>query len=462
MTTKVLATGRRETMRSQVSTILVLGGVALLVLGALLGAAPMVAAQDGEQDPALEQTCPGLPGCTITVDVGPSTAHVGQGITASGSYQPCTAAQFMVRVDWGDDASEEGPSQEGDSGDDVPYSFAHAYDSPGDYTVAVLLLHQGAEGQDCAALITDTLTVEPAVGSITVEKSEANGAVPAEWSFEIEGPPDSGYLASSGETVSDLPLGTYRITESGPTGWHLASVSGEGCSQEGQAAATSLLSHGESITCTLTNEADLPSILLEKQVSDDNETWHDADTAPGPLIAEFDPVFWRFVVSNTGNLDLHSVVVTDTVLGEICMLDSLAVGEESSCSFTSAAEEGQHENLGFVAADYLTGTLTVQDPCYYLGVGYLVPTATPTPEPPAPRREKDTPAPATPAAAAPTATPILPTPSPTPTSFVEVLGVERLPETGAPPMAARHPAWLVAGMLVIVSGAALHLLRGKR
>jgi len=450
-------------MRSQVSTILVLGGAVVLVLGALLGAAPPVAAQDGEQDPVLGQSCPGLPGCTITADVSPQPAQVGEGVTASGNYQPCTTAQFMVRVDWGDGALEDGPSHEGDPNHDpVPYSFAHAYDSPGDHTIAVALLRQGDEGQDCAALITDTLTVEPAFGSITVEKSEANGTLPEDWAFEIGGPADSSYLSSSGETVSDLPLGAYRITEVGPSGWHLASVGGEGCTQDGQSAQTTLLFHGQSITCTLTNEADLPSIVLEKQVSDDNETWHDADTPPGPFIAEFDPAFWRFVVSNTGNVDLTALVVTDTVLGEICTIDMLSAGDEGSCFFTSLAEEGQHQNLGFVAAQYLTGTVTAQDPGHYLGVGYLVPTATPTPEPPAPRREKDTPEPATPAPPAPTATPILPTTSPTPTSFVEVLGVEMLPETGVPPTPTGHPTWLVAAILTIASGAALHLLSGKR
>jgi hypothetical protein len=449
-------------MKSRVITILLLGGVALLTSSVLLGVPTMVAAQDGEQDAALEQTCPGLRGCTITVDVSSSTVHVGRDITASGSYQLCTAAEFMVQMDWGDGALEESSPQEGNPGDDpVPYTFVHAYESPGDYTIAVLLLHQGAEGQDCAALITDTLTVEPAVGSITVDKGEANGALPAEWVFEIQGPAGSSYLASSGETIPDLPLGDYRITESGPSGWHLVSVTGEGCSQEGQAAVTTLLSQGESITCTLTNEPDLASILLEKQVSDDNQTWHDADAPPGPLIAEFDPVFWRFVVSNTGNLDLHSVAVTDTVLGEICTLDSLSVGEESSCVLTSTAEEGQHENLGFVAAEFLTDTLTAQDPCHYLGVGYLAPTATPTPEPPAPRREKDTSTPATPTPAIPTAAPVPPIPSPTPTSFVEVLGVERLPDTGVPPIAPHHRAWLGIAALLIASGAALGRLRGN-
>jgi len=460
-------------MRSQVSTILLLGGVALLILGALLSGAPLAAAQDGGQHPALEQTCPGLPGCTIAVDISPRPARAGQTVTASGSYQPCAGAQFTVRADWGDGTLEEGASHEGAPSDDpVSYSFTHLYGSPGDYTVVVLVLHQGAEGQDCAAVATELLTVEPDVGSITVDKSEANGALPDDWSFEIEGPAGSSYLARSGETVSDLPLGPYTLTEVGPHGWHLASVSGEGCTQEGQMVEATLLSPGQSITCTLTNEVDSPRIALEKHVSDDNTTWHDADAPPGPYIVEFDPVFWRFVVSNTGNVDMTTVVVTDTVLGEICTIDSLAAGADESCSAISLAEEGQHENFGYVAAQHLTGTVTAQDPCHYYGVGYLVPTATPTPEPSPSPTETATPTPeppappeekATPVSAAAAATPIPATPSPTQTPFVEVLGVERLPEVGAAPFAARHPLQLIAAALLLIAcGGALRLLRGER
>lgn len=446
-------------MKSQLSTILLLGGLALLIWGMLSSGVPSAAAQEGGQDPQLAQTCPGLPGCTIAVDISPRPAHVGQTVTASGSYQPCAGVQFAVRMDWGDGTLDEGSYHEGAPGDDpVPYSFSHLYGSSGDYSIAVLLLHQGAEGQDCAATATELLTVDPAVGSIAVEKSEAYGALPDDWSFEIEGPAGFSHVAGSGETVTDLPMGPYTVTEVGPDGWHLASVGGEGCTQDGQVVEATLLSHGQSITCTLTNEADSPSIALEKAVSDDNVTWHDADTPPGPYIAEFDPAFWRFVVSNTGNVDLTTVVVTDTILGEICTIDSLAAGADESCSATGFAEEGQHGNMGFVAARYLTSTVTAQDPCHYYGVGYLVPTATPTPERPAPRREKDTAAPATPAA-----TPIPATPSPTPTSFVEVLGVEALPETGALPFEARRVLWsAAAALLLIACGAALHRGREER
>jgi hypothetical protein len=371
-----------------------------------------------------------------------------------------------VQVDWGDGTIEVGAFHEGDPADDpVPYSFSHAHNSAGDYTVVALLLHQTAEGQDCAALATESLAVEPAVGSISVEKSEANGALPDDWTFQLEGSDGSSYLVDSGQTISDLPLGQYTITESGPEGWHLASVSGEGCGLEGDAVVASIVSGTESLTCTLVNEVDSPSIALEKYVSDGSATWYDADVPPGPYIIEYDPAFWTFVISNTGNVDLTTVVVTDTVLGEICTIDSLAAGADQICTAISLAEEGQQENLGFATADYGGGTVGDQDPCHYFGVGYLIPTLTPEPPTPTPTPKPKGPGPA-PAPAAPTPVPATPTPfvvAPTPTVLIEVLGVERLPETGLQASGAANVQRLTGiASALVASAAAFGLLRRRK
>jgi uncharacterized repeat protein (TIGR01451 family) len=54
------------------------------------------------------------------------------------------------------------------------------------------------------------------------------------------------------------------------------------------------------------------SIDVEKHVWD-GATWQDADTAPGPsLTAAHDPVVFRFVITNDGNVDLTAVNLTDT------------------------------------------------------------------------------------------------------------------------------------------------------
>ncbi|NIN69006.1 MAG: hypothetical protein GTO63_30835 [Anaerolineae bacterium] len=461
-------------MRSQSSTIPFLGGVGLLIISTLLAGAPLAAASNAnhaaapvaQESPAPLPSCPGLPGCALNLSVGPSPASMGQEVTASGAFQPCMGAQFSVQVDWGDGTIEVGAFHEGDPADDpVPYSFNHVYSSAGEYAVVALLLHQAAEGQDCAALAAESLTVEAAVGSITLEKSEANGAAPDDWTFQLEGSDGSSYVVGSGQTISDLPMGQYSITESGPQGWHLTSVSGEGCALEGQSVVASIVSGTESITCTLVNEVDSPAIVLEKYVSDDTATWYDADAPPGPYIIEYDPAFWTFVISNTGNVDLTTVVVTDTVLGEICTIDSLGAGTDQICTAISLAEEGQQENLGFASAEFGDYTVGDQDPCHYFGLGYIVPTLTPETPTPTPTAKPKGPGPA-PAPAAPTPVPATPTPAvvtPTPTVLIEVLGVERLPETGIEASGAANVQWLTGlASALLTSAAVFGLLRRRK
>jgi len=300
---------------------------------------------------------------------------------------------------------------------------------------------------------------EEPTGSITINKSETNGAIPADWTFLVQDPQGTSYPVGSGQTLSDLPAGQYTITESGPPGWHLESVAGEGCAQDGQSVSAELVASGQAITCTLSNVLDTPSIAIEKSVSDNNATWHDADDPPGPDIIEFDPVFWSYAVTNTGNIVLTSVVVTDTVLGDICTIDSLAPSESQTCNAISFAVAGQQENLGSVTAQYAGSSVSDQDYCHYFGIGYIVPS--PTPEPPTP-----TPGPPkkpTPVPVAPTATPVPPTPVATPPAVVEVLGVERLPAAGI-----GSPSWVLAGwwlraiaLLCVASGGILRSL-GRR
>ncbi|MDW7672044.1 MAG: SdrD B-like domain-containing protein, partial [Bacillota bacterium] len=77
-----------------------------------------------------------------------------------------------------------------------------------------------------------------------------------------------------------------------------------------------------------------PSVTVQKDVSFDNGlTWYSADTAPGP---EYDPAtmsdpVFRFVVTNTGNVPLTNIEITDEINGEITPIGeppfSLAQGE---------------------------------------------------------------------------------------------------------------------------------------
>jgi LPXTG-motif cell wall-anchored protein len=80
-------------------------------------------------------------------------------------------------------------------------------------------------------------------------------------------------------------------------------------------------------------------------------------------------VTWKYVVTNTGQVDLTDVVVTDDILGAICTIGDLAIGESEMCEVTDTAVAGQYGNVGTVAGDYDDGesTVTDTDPSHYFG-----------------------------------------------------------------------------------------------
>jgi uncharacterized repeat protein (TIGR01451 family) len=108
----------------------------------------------------------------------------------------------------------------------------------------------------------------------------------------------------------------------------------------------------------------VPGIAIVKQT---NGTHH--DTRPGAVVLVGDSVTWTYVVTNTGNVSLTDVIVTDDILGSICAIESLAAEATTSCTKTASAEEGQYVNIGTVTATAPVGPeLTACDHGYYFGV----------------------------------------------------------------------------------------------
>jgi len=92
-----------------------------------------------------------------------------------------------------------------------------------------------------------------------------------------------------------------------------------------------------SVTVNMTG----PGIKLRKLVNGD-----DAGSPTGPVVEVGSTVTFDFVVTNTGQVDLAPVVVTDDVLGSIGIVESLPPGASQTLSVTAAASAGQHSNLG--------------------------------------------------------------------------------------------------------------------
>ncbi len=100
----------------------------------------------------------------------------------------------------------------------------------------------------------------------------------------------------------------------------------------------------------------LTSLDLEKHTNG-----QDADAAPGPYIPVGDPVTWEYTVTNGGNVDLTDVAITDSVLGSICVIPTLAAGDSDSCNQAGTASAGQYENLGTAVGSPPGGLPDVSD-----------------------------------------------------------------------------------------------------
>ncbi len=107
-----------------------------------------------------------------------------------------------------------------------------------------------------------------------------------------------------------------------------------------------------------------PSIDIEKATNGD-----DADTGPGPSIDEGQPVEWKYMVTNTGDVLLTGIQVTDDIEGAICTIAALAVGESQTCTKVGTAGVGSYENFGTATGNPPVGpAVSDSDPSHYFGV----------------------------------------------------------------------------------------------
>jgi hypothetical protein len=111
-----------------------------------------------------------------------------------------------------------------------------------------------------------------------------------------------------------------------------------------------------------------PGIDIEKHTNG-----VDADTAPGPYISINSSVTWTYIVTNTGDLDLTGIIVTDDHVGVIPVYVSgdngdgiLNPGEIWIYQASGIAEAGQYANVGTVTGTPPVGAdVSDSDPSHY-------------------------------------------------------------------------------------------------
>lgn len=120
-----------------------------------------------------------------------------------------------------------------------------------------------------------------------------------------------------------------------------------------------------------TSTTEIPGITIKKYTNG-----HDADDSPGPLVQVGSTITWTYVVSNTGNVPLSNITVTDNhndvtpvyVSGDTNGNSILEVGEIWIYEATGIAIEGDYQNIGTVVGTPPQGSnVSASDPSHYVG-----------------------------------------------------------------------------------------------
>jgi len=230
--------------------------------------------------------------------------------------------------------------------------------------------------------------IVPGVASIDLEKATndtdadaAPGPVITEgqtltWTYHVV---NTGDLPLSDVAVSDDQLGLVVCPETTLDPGESMTCTVEGVAIEGQyenlgsVVATAAdgqqpsdddLSHYLGVPF-----ASAPAIDLEKSTNG-----QDADQPSGPVLDVGDVVTWTYMVTNTGNIPLDQVAVTDNQLGAIaCPQSMLDVGEFMTCTSNGVAVVGQYSNLGTATGTAPDGTVVNDaDPSHYFGIDPVV------------------------------------------------------------------------------------------
>ena len=203
-----------------------------------------------------------------------------------------------------------------DSGDLAAGSYGVAESVPANWT----LVSASCDDQSPVSAISlqagETVTCTfvnryvPPPGRIIVRKLTEPSGSQQQFSFTASYNANGFTLAHGGSNDSgDLAAGSYGVAESVPANWTLVSAS---CDDQSPVFAISLQA-GETVTCTFVNRQAIPAIRIDKTAAP-------LEVYPG------DTITYTYTVTNTGNVELVGIVVTDDRLGTIGTISSLGPG----------------------------------------------------------------------------------------------------------------------------------------
>ncbi len=213
-----------------------------------------------------------------------------------------------------------------------------------------LELHITGRGQDVRVTVNDVLAGETVVVSISLNGDHGSLQVESRRGGSAEGLVEVCHVTGNGD---------YQLLEIDESAKQAHIDHGDGIPGGAVPTDTSLTFDEDCGTIG-------PAIDIEKSTNGE-----DADRGSGPRVATGTPVEWTYDVTNTGNVDLVAVVVSDSrETGVECPKDSLAVDETMTCTLDGIATAGRYSNTGTVTAKILEDVeVTDSDPSHYVGTG---------------------------------------------------------------------------------------------
>lgn len=178
-----------------------------------------------------------------------------------------TADTHTATIDWGDGTGPE-PAAVVETDGSGTVAGDHTYTSPGEYLVEVCVTDDdGDTGCD-----TTLVTVEVAVGTIVIVKeSDPPGATGFGFTSDAAGHGSFVLDDAGSRTMSDLPAGSYLVTEDDPAPeFRVQTVScddGDSTADVDSRSASVELAAGETVTCTFQNLEVPPQIDTDLGVS---------------------------------------------------------------------------------------------------------------------------------------------------------------------------------------------------
>jgi len=191
---------------------------------------------------------------------------------------------------------------------------------------------------------------------------------PVVWSFVVT---NTGDVLLSDVSVTDNVIPNITCPKTALSAGESMTCTASGIADPGLECDTGTATGTSPQTTTVTSSdsacyrGNTASIAIEKRTNG-----IDADTPPGPQITVGAAVQWTYLVTNTGEVPLTSVSVTDNRgVAVSCPKSTLASGESMTCTASGTTTAGQYSNIGTATGTPADGSpVTASDPSHYIGV----------------------------------------------------------------------------------------------